>query len=151
MARLSSLAAALGELLACDAIDWTRRPAPGEWSLTEVACHLRDVEKEVHQTRFRQILAEPGAFLSGVSADEWAVERDYQTQDGPTALRAFLEAREETLSILSPLQGPGWELAGEHAFFGRTSLHELLFMVVRHDELHLRQIDELFVDKSAGN
>ena len=48
--------AAFGErvvrLLADATVDWSRRPAEGEWSLTEIACHLRDVEREVHQARF---------------------------------------------------------------------------------------------------
>jgi uncharacterized damage-inducible protein DinB len=133
----------LTELLSGESIDWLFRPAAGEWSLTEIACHLRDVEREVHQVRFRQIVRQPGCFLVGVAADEWAAQRDYPAQDGRAALQAYLVARQETLAMLDELTEPMWQLHGEHAFFGRTTLHELLYLVVGHDAQHRGQIQDV--------
>ncbi len=42
--------------------DWVRRPAAGEWCLTEVLCHLRDVENEVNMARVRKVLSETKSF-----------------------------------------------------------------------------------------
>jgi len=65
---------------------WNASPQPGEWGLTEISCHLRDVEQEVHLTRVRRMLGESNPFLSGEDTDPWAEVRGYRFQDGPQAL-----------------------------------------------------------------
>lgn len=140
-ARLNRLGAAIAEPR------WTARPSNAEWSLTEVVCHLRDVEIEVHQARIRALLAEDGAFLPGVDADEWADQRSYCIQDGPQALADFLGARGETIALLEPLSPDIWERRGQHTFFGPTSLQEIVFLAVRHDRVHAEQIDRLLESK----
>ena len=124
-------------------VNWTRQPGEDEWSLAEVMCHLRDVEREVHQVRFRLLIAEDGVFLPGVSADEWADERGYCFEDGQKATKSFVAARRETLELVEPLDEALWERQGRHAFFGHTSMHELLYLMVRHDEIHWQQITDL--------
>jgi hypothetical protein len=124
-------------------VDWRRRPAPQEWSLTEVLCHLRDVEQEVHQVRIRALLTTETPFLPGVTPDEWAEPRAYYQQDGPAALAAFVAARQATVGMMSGLETAVWQRRGQHAFFGPTSLHEILNLIVSHDKAHWRQIQDL--------
>lgn len=131
------------DVLADDHRDWSYRPSPDEWSLTEIACHLRDVEREVHQSRLRALLAEDGAFMPGVDADEWAIPRNYRVQAGRLALADFLAARETTIRLLSDLPEEVWARRGQHTFFGPTSLQEIVFLAVQHDRVHARQIEEL--------
>ncbi|MFN2223246.1 MAG: DinB family protein [Candidatus Promineifilaceae bacterium] len=141
--QLRTLAIDVQRLSQRENIDWLRQPAEEEWSLAEVMCHLRDVEREVHQVRFRLLIAEENAFLPGVSADEWADERGYCFQDGLRAANSFVAAREETLAMVEPLDEAMWQRQGRHAFFGHTSMHELLYLMVRHDEIHWQQITTL--------
>jgi hypothetical protein len=148
--RLAALAAYLPSLISAAGVDWRQRPAPGQWSLTELACHLRDVEREIHQARFHALLAADNAFLPGVAADEWAESRGYQEQDGPAALAEFTAARAETIHLLSGLPDDYWQRRGRHSFFGPTSAHELLSLVVEHDHAHLEQIKELLLNLSAN-
>jgi hypothetical protein len=124
-------------------LDWLARPSPEAWSLTEAACHLRDVESEVHQPRFRAILGEDNAFIAGVDADEWAVVREYRRQDGLEAAASFIAARDKTISLLSELPAESWERIGQHTFFGPTTLRELVYLAVQHDRNHTGQIEEL--------
>lgn len=147
--QLESMASAVREALDSDTIDWVWRPGRDEWSLTEVVCHLRDVEREVHQVRFRSLIATDSAFLPGVAADEWAGPRGYCDQDARKALDDFLTARNETLAMLNELENPMWERLGRHAFFGPTSMHELLFLIVRHDDIHWKQIQALLDGHAA--
>ncbi|MCA9932800.1 MAG: DinB family protein [Ardenticatenaceae bacterium] len=143
MMQLKQFADDLQDTLGETAVPWHWRPAEDEWSLTEVICHLRDVELEVHQTRFQAVVTQERAFLPGVSADEWAEPRQYYRQDGPGALRAFLEARQKTVAMLSQLDEAMWQRQGSHAFFGPTTLHELLNLVVGHDQSHWQQVQML--------
>ncbi|HLF01381.1 MAG TPA: DinB family protein [Anaerolineales bacterium] len=122
---------------------WSRRPREAEWSLAEIACHVRDVELEVNQPRFRKMIGESNPFISAIDSDPWAVERDYKSQPGPAALAAFAEARLETLSLLDRLTPDEWGRPARHAVFGPTTLLELLMItIVEHDRSHLRQIKE---------
>lgn len=143
IAALEQFARDLAGALAPDDLDWHLSERLEEWSLTEVVCHLRDVELEVHQPRLEMMLEEEGAFLAGVVADEWAAERDYSRQDGPRALRDFLAAREETMRLLSGLDDELLQRQAQHAFLGPTTMHELLYLIVQHDEAHGEQISDL--------
>jgi len=140
LAELAAFGERVSGLLNDPTVDWRRRPTDAEWSLTEVACHLRDVEREVHQLRFDAILTGEGAFLAGVDADEWAGPRDYRGQNGRVAAAEFADARAETLAWLNPLPADVWDRQGQHTFFGPTSLHELVYLAVQHDRVHGDQI-----------
>ena len=124
-------------------IDWQQRPTIAQWSLTEVVCHLRDVEREVHQTRFQALLAKDDAFLAGAMPDDWAEERGYRDQNGRQALADFVAARQETADLLQNLDEAMWQRSGNHAFFGQTTMHELLYLIVQHDRVHWQQISSL--------
>lgn len=133
----------LSQQLAAPDVDWHCAPGEGEWCLTEVMCHLRDVDREVHQPRFHAVLARDGAFLPGAVADEWVEERAYHLQDGPVALQMFLAARAETVALLPESESALWHRHGQHSFFGPTSMHELLNLVVQHDLAHREQVENL--------
>lgn len=141
--QLETLTTNLQGLLSQARVDWYWRPEPDEWSITEVVCHLRDVEKEVHQVRLKSLIESDNAFLQGVAADEWASERGYQQQDGKLALDQFVVERQDTIGMLKPLDQDVWRREGRHAFFGQTSLHELVYLAVRHDEIHWDQIKNI--------
>lgn len=143
LVELADFAARIQQALAPDEIDWQWRPAEDEWSLTEVACHLRDVEREVHQPRFRDLIASDNAFLPGATSDEWVAQRQYQRQDGRLALEDFVTARSQTVALLDGLDEEIWERQGRHAFFGPTTMHELLNLAVKHDQAHWQQVTAL--------
>jgi hypothetical protein len=144
MRELTTFAERLARDLSGPTVDWGWRNREDEWSLTEVVCHLRDVEREIHQSRFRSLMTSDNVFLSGEDSDVWAEQRHYRLQDGPTSLSDFLSARQETIDMLESIDDPElWERTGRHAFFGLTSMHELLNLAVRHDMAHWEQIQFL--------
>ena len=122
---------------------WTQNPGPGEWSVTEVLCHLRDVEAEVNLPRFQKVLQEANPFLPGMDTDPWAEQRLYFCQDGPDALQRFTGARLKLLDMLENLPPESWERKARHAILGPTSLRELAGIIASHDRLHIQQIKSL--------
>lgn len=66
---------------------WYARPEPKEWSLTEIFCHMRDVDREVNIPRMERIATEEVPFLAGINTDAWIEERNYSAENGPTALK----------------------------------------------------------------
>jgi HAD superfamily hydrolase (TIGR01549 family) len=116
-----------------------KRPQRGEWCLTEIFCHLRDVDREVNLPRLRKVLQENNPFLPGENTDLWAEERNYRSQDGRTALQQFLIARIKLLDFLGSLGDDDWQRPSRHAIFGPTQLSELVGIAAAHDRLHIRQ------------
>ena len=141
--RIAQTVPALQELTAgLEAALWRLRPANGEWSVTEIICHLRDVDREVHLSRLRSLIAQKEPFIAGVVSDRWAIERNYQAQDGRAALAELAAARIELLALLPIQEDAIWQRRGRHTFFGPTSFLELVCLVLEHDELHIEQSRE---------
>ncbi len=143
---LETFAICLSDRLENPALDWQWRPDESSWSLAEVMCHLRDVEREVHLTRYRAVISQDNPFLSGVTSDDWATTREYHSQDGREAAITFLDLRRRTLEFLRELDPDQWQRTGTHAFFGTTSLQELINLAVQHDQAHWQQIQDLLLD-----
>jgi len=142
LANLRSTPAALATITASLSVQaWRRIPAPAEWCLTEIICHLRDMEREVNLPRLRKVLAEQNPFLVGEATDGWVKERRYADQDGPKALAEFTAARKESLGLLDGLVDE-WSRPSRHSIFGPTSLQELVGFIASHDRAHVQQVWE---------
>lgn len=118
---------------------WNSRPQPGEWCFTEIICHLRDSDREIHLPRMERILAEENVFVSAVNADIWSETRRYCEEDGPRALQGFTDSRIELIRKLENLSPQEWESPARHAIFGPTSLKELMSFIAQHDRTHIQQ------------
>ncbi len=126
-----------------DADLWNLQPAEGSWSLTEVLCHLRDVDNEVNLPRVRKVLEEKNPFLPSEDTDSWAQSRNYLSQDGPQALRQFTVTRLKLVDLLSTISPGTWNSKVRHAIFGPTDLHELVVILAGHDRVHISQVHEI--------
>ncbi len=120
------------------------RPAPGKWSILEIVCHLRDMEREAYLARYRRILAEDEPRLPDIDGDVISIERDYRAQSVSPVLRDWLGARRESLKLLKGVKGAAWQRAGIHESAGRLSMEDFLRRhAVGNDEAHFSQIDAI--------
>jgi FMN phosphatase YigB (HAD superfamily) len=119
---------------------WQTRPSAEDWSLTEIFCHIRDVDREVNIPRFEKIFQETNPFIPGIDTDPWAVERNYRDMDGPAALADFIGIRSLMINLLNDLKEEDWTRTARHAIFGPTNLAELVSFVTTHDRSHIQQV-----------
>src|SRR5262245_12563244 len=121
------------------------RPSDEEFSLTEHACHLRDLEREGYLLRVRRILSEEGPELEGFDGKAVAEARDYPAQDPRAAARDFAAARRELLGLLAPLDAPAFR---REAHFGgrRITLADLVTLIDAHDGEHRLEIERILDD-----
>jgi len=140
-----SLARLWSELARLQALPtgWHTQPPNDAWSANAIACHLRDVEIEVNGPRIAMVVTQDNPFIAGVDTDRWAFERDYATADGLAALEPFRQARLATITRLRALTATDYERTARHALFGRTSLRELIQVILDHDQVHLRELRAL--------
>lgn len=144
LAALSGNAAALDWLVRNTSKgQWNVRPSDTEWNITEILCHLRDVDSELNLPRIKTILTETQPFIAGVETDRWASERNYAQQDGKLAWRSFLDTRQQIISVLEKVSEHDWRKGFKHTIFGPSTLMELVEIIVAHDSNHFRQITKL--------
>ena len=123
-----------------DALGW--RPSPGEWSIKEVCCHLRD-SFEIDGERIRLLLSEDEPFLAAYDQEALARERDYQNESMPlvlTALRAFSGG---LAYLLENLGEEEWQRTGQHEERGPISIAQYAQLLADHARQHLEQIRAL--------
>ncbi|MEN4013408.1 MAG: DinB family protein [Bellilinea sp.] len=119
---------------------WNRRPTPKEWSLTEIICHLRDVDRDVNLDRIEAVLSGSRPFLQAALTDGWVEERNCAQEDGRVSLDEFMQVRCALLDKLIPLSEADWQAAARHAIFGPTTLKELVSFIATHDRIHVNQV-----------
>lgn len=140
LAIMSAIPAALNGLsCGLNGEEWSRKPSHDDWSLTELVCHLRDAEREIHHAQIRLFEEQDAPFIPRPDTGVWASQRDYFHEDGARALREFNEARRETLEMLKPVGAEGWERKARHAIFGPTNFFEVVSFIASHDRLHIQQ------------
>jgi len=116
-----------------------REPAPDDWALNEIVCHLRDTEIEVHAAQLDLLLEKADAFIPRPDTTVWANERDYLHEDGAIAIADFADARINLLNKLKNLPDEIWSRKARHAIFGPTDFTEIMNFVADHDRMHLQQ------------
>jgi len=140
LAVLRSGPAALSGLVrSMSAPQWTQKPAPEDWALTEIVCHLRDTEREINHAQIKLFEVQTEPFIPRPDSSVWARERAYLMEDGPRALLDLAEARVESLAMLSRVRQEDWQRGAKHAIFGPTSFQEVVGFMAEHDQLHVQQ------------
>jgi FMN phosphatase YigB (HAD superfamily) len=124
-----------------DSFAWSHEPAPGDWSLSELVCHLRDTEREVHKIQIELFKEQNEPFIPRPDTSVWASQRDYFHEDGASALKEFNDARRKNLTLLKeiPVEHSAWERKARHAIFGPTNFLEVVGFIAEHDRLHIQQ------------
>jgi hypothetical protein len=118
------------------------RPSPGEFSLVEQACHLRDLEREGYLLRVRRMLEEREPVLEPFDGAAVAREREYLAQDARHAAQEFATARAQLTGILSALTEEDLRRAARFED-RRITMADLVAMIVAHDEGHREEIERL--------
>ncbi len=127
-----------------------RRPAPDDWSLLELACHLRD-DAEIEGLRIRRLVEEEQPVLEPYDQEAQARDRDYRGDDPRrvlTALRAFWGGLAYQLERLSE---EDWQRAGTHPEQGRGTVTTRAELMVEHAREHLQQMRAALAGAQSGS
>jgi hypothetical protein len=116
-------------------------PAPGRWSIAQIAAHLADVELALAY-RARRILATPGAPIEAYDQDRWAAVARYAAIDPSASLGRYRQTRAWNLELLAGLTATEWSAYGVHAERGRESIRDMVTLTAGHDHNHFLQIEE---------
>src|SRR5262245_6033421 len=120
------------------------RPIPNKWSLKEIMCHLRDMERLAYLARYRRILTEDNPLMENVDQDRLAVESDYINQDARAALDEIKRSRWEPIKTLGSAPTENWSRSGTHSTDGPMTLEQLVIRQIKGNDLnHLVQMKDI--------
>ena len=114
-------------------------PAPGKWTIRQIARHLTDTEI-VAGMRLRQIIAEPRPLMALFDQDLWADRLLYNACSPFDSAAKFRVLRADMSAILESLPEAAFERVGLHPERGAGTLAEWVDRFGAHVEKHAGQI-----------
>jgi len=125
-----------------DTLRW--RPIPDKWSIKEIICHLRDMERDAYLARYRRMLGEENPFLPNVDQNRIAYEGDYINQHAKAALAEFKRLRAETIQTLDLAPSENWSRGGIHETDGPMTIEQMVVRQIKANDLnHLVQMKDI--------
>jgi hypothetical protein len=133
----------LGRLLRDNAASWsaalaapraTERPRPDVWSVTEYACHVRDVHS-LFAERIALMLGEDDPEFANWDQDATAVERRYELADPAEVGPQLVAAAEAAADAYEAVSDEDWSRPGRRSN-GDTFTVESIGRYHLHDVVH---------------
>jgi hypothetical protein len=118
------------------------RPEDDEWSLKEIAGHLRDNE-ELALEQIRLMAGEEEPELPARDVDALPLEPEYRSADIHELLSAFAGFRHQTYRLLWSLAPEDWGRCGRHPYRGEVTIAQIARELAEHDLGHLWQARRL--------
>jgi hypothetical protein len=115
---------------------WDGIPSEHYTALEQI-CHVRDIEIDGYQVRFRRTVEETHPFLPGVDGDALAIERSYASADAAAVFEAFRAARMQTLELIASLSPQQLERTADFEDYGVVTVRSLAHYLCSHDQQHL--------------
>lgn len=122
-----------------------KRPAPGKWSIQEIACHLADAEI-ANAWRYRKVFAEDEFRITTYDQDCWAAAHQYRRQDLRLALEQFRALRARNVALMKLVGRKAWSRTAMHPTLGTLSAGQIIVHQVHHSANHLAQIERIRKD-----
>jgi uncharacterized damage-inducible protein DinB len=123
-----------------------RRPAAGEWSIHENACHLA----EVHPLFFRRLdlmLSERNPAITSYEPGRDDPDDALLKLDLDDSLRRFKDDRARLVARLRQLSDGDWIRTAQHEEYNSYSVFTMFRHLALHDFHHAYRIEELLLRK----
>jgi hypothetical protein len=115
---------------------WDGVPSEAFTAIEQI-CHVRDIEIEGYQVRFRRTLREDTPHLPSIDSETLAKQRDYARSDAAQVLAEFRAARAQTLEFLRAVDAAGLQRRALFEGYGPVTLRGLVHYLCSHDQQHL--------------
>ncbi len=106
-------------------------------SALEQICHVRDIEIDGYQRRFRRVLDENNPTLESLDTYALVESGSYAHADPAEVFAAIRAARAETVNLLARLDESQLRRQGYFEGYGQVTLKGLVHYLCSHDQQHL--------------
>jgi hypothetical protein len=137
---VNRLRKAAGEFCeACEALDPLKKY--GEWTLHQIAAHLRDLNHLVYEKRVREIIAEDNPLFENFDPEAWMMSHYEPDESIKKILDEFKNHVDQLCETLSALPVEAWSRESRHEMIGdQLPLQLWVERGLAHIEDHLLEI-----------
>ena len=144
--RLVASQAEMAGLLLSVSAESNHRPAPGEWSFSEVAAHMCQVEIECWWSRIQRILNEEQPDFGGYYLNTgW----DFSSVALIDSVSDWYKWRQRVGQLVRTLDANQLSRTGTHGHFGKINVIDLLNIAADHDNEHLADLRPIVATMST--
>jgi hypothetical protein len=125
---------------ACEALDPLIKPS-GEWTLHQIAAHLRDLNHLVYEKRVRETIAEDNPLFENFDPEAWMLSHYEPEEPIKKILDDFKGHVDQLCETLSALPVEAWSRESRHEMIGdQLPLQLWVERGLAHIEDHLLEI-----------
>ena len=121
------------------------KPAPNQWSISEIIVHLADSEVNGF-VRAKKIIAESGSTVTVYEQEAWANALHYDLMDYQDALELIKVLRKNLYSLLKLIDEKTWNNYIFHPEIGKITLMDWIQLYIDHIDIHIQQMHRNFYD-----
>lgn len=126
---------------ACESFDDPYVKMEGDWTMHQIASHVRDVDRHVYGMRIRRMLNEDNPVFSSFNADGWMASEYRKDEPLKTILGEFSASMDEMCNLLKSLPQAGWSRLSRHESLGNELTLQLWAeRSLAHIEEHLKTL-----------
>lgn len=103
---------------ACESFDDPYVKMEGDWTMHQIASHVRDVDRHVYGMRIRRMLNEDNPVFSSFNAGGWMASEYRKDEPLKTILGEFSASMDEMCNLLKSLPQAGWSRLSRHESLG---------------------------------
>lgn len=119
-------------------------PTPNDWSIHQLAAHLRDTEEQVFAYRLKRILNEENPAVPNFDQEVWLREHYSASEPLKKILAEFRNIRKKEILLLRKMPAKAWERTATHPEYRTISLEWLMTRNVNHTLDHVAQMGYAF-------
>jgi len=131
-----------------EALEW--QPSRQRWSIKQITFHVADGFEATIQ-RIQQMLAEEKPWILTFDADQWALERSYQTRPWSSAIESLKTRMERFTNLVSPLNKAMLQRQGKQRNIAHIlglpsevlTISDLIRFEALHVEEHIKDVSDL--------
>jgi hypothetical protein len=125
---------------ACEALDPSIKPS-GEWTLHQIAAHLRDLNHLVYEKRVRETIAEDNPLFENFDPEAWMLSHYEPEEPIKKILNDFKSHVDQLCETLSAVPVEAWSRESRHEMIGdQLPLQLWVERGLAHIEDHLLEI-----------
>jgi uncharacterized damage-inducible protein DinB len=115
--------------------------AGSAWNVRRLLAHFVSAERGFHKL-FADILAGGAGAPEGFDIDQFNESEvgAFYDLDAQTLLDAFRDTRKESIRLIEQMTPADLERRGRHPWFGVVAVGDMVKLIYRHNQIHLRDI-----------
>lgn len=91
----------------------------GDWSIHQIAFHLRSIDREVYGMRIRRTLNEDNPMFKNFDPEQWMAANYNRDEPMDKILNEFLASINQACDLLGSMPNEGWSRLSQHEALGK--------------------------------